>query len=267
MPKKRNRYEKIIERIFLSHYESGAEVVRFKRSEIAPAAKKLRIALPKNLGDVLYSFRFRSDFPVSVASSAPEGKNWMIRLMGKGEYAFVANALTKITPRTDLVTTKIPDATPGIIERYALSDEQALLAKLRYNRLVDVFAGITCYPLQSHLRTSVADMGQVETDEIYVGLDRKGAHYVIPVQAKGGRDQQSVVQIEQDMAICREKFPGLVCRPIAAQFMQDDIIAMFEFEAPRHEIAILAEKHYRLVPQEQLSPEELMTYQARVAST
>ncbi len=29
------------------------------------------------------------------------------------------------------------------IEMYALSDEQALLAKLRYNRLLDVFTGVT----------------------------------------------------------------------------------------------------------------------------
>jgi hypothetical protein len=33
-----------------------------------------------------------------------------------------------------LVQTKILDATPGVIEKYALNDEQALLAKLRYNR-------------------------------------------------------------------------------------------------------------------------------------
>jgi hypothetical protein len=46
---------------------------------------------------------------------------------------------------------KVPDATPGVIAKYALSDEQALLAKLRYNRLVDLFTAITCYSLQSHL--------------------------------------------------------------------------------------------------------------------
>ena len=107
-----------------------------------------------------------------------------------------------------MVTTKIPDATPGIIEKYALGDEQALLAKLRYNRLIDVFTGVTCYSLQSHLRTSVTGIGQVETDEIYIGLDRKGSHYIFPVQAKGGRDRQSIVQIEQDCAICKAKFPA-----------------------------------------------------------
>ena len=45
---------------------------------------------------------------------------------------------------------KIPDATPGIVQKYALADEQALLAKLRYNRLLDIFTGVTCYSLQNH---------------------------------------------------------------------------------------------------------------------
>ena len=46
-----------------------------------------------------------------------------------------------------------PDSTPGVIS-YALSDEQSLLATVRYNRLIDVFTGLTCYSLQNHLRTS-----------------------------------------------------------------------------------------------------------------
>jgi hypothetical protein len=47
-------------------------------------------------------------------------------------------------------------------------------------------------------------MGQVETDELYVGLDKKGAHYIFPIQAKGGSDKLNVVQIEQDFAVCAQ---------------------------------------------------------------
>ena len=70
-------------------------------------------------------------------------------------------------------------------------------------------------------------MGQVETDELYVGVDKKGIHYVFPVQAKGGTDKLSIVQIEQDFAVCARKFPTLLCRPVAAQFMPDGVIALF----------------------------------------
>ena len=60
-----------------------------------------------------------------------------------------------------LVQAKVPDATPGIVAQYALSDEQALLARVRYNRLIDIFTGVTCYSLQNHLRTTVIEMGQI----------------------------------------------------------------------------------------------------------
>ena len=154
----------------------------------------------------------------------------------------------------------MPDATPGIIAKYALTDEQSLLAKLRYNRLIDIFSAITCYSLQSHLKTSVAGMGGVETDELYVGVDRQGVQYALPVQAKGGRDHLSVVQIEQDMALCAEKFPLLICRPIAAQFMREDVIALFEFELTDEQVTVRDERHYRLVLPEELTAEELEQY-------
>ena len=166
--------------------------------------------LPKNLGDVLYSFRFRTELPSSISTKAPTGKVWIIRPAGRGRYSFFATKVAIFGPRPGASVTKVPDSTPGLIDKYALSDEQSLLAKVRYNRMVDVFTGITCYSLQSHLRTTVEDLGQIETDEVYVGLDRSGAHYVLPVQAKGKNDRHNVVQIESDFAMCAEKFPGLM---------------------------------------------------------
>ena len=162
-----------------------------------------------------------------------------------------------------MAETKIPDATPGVITKYAFGDEQGLLARLRYNRLIDIFTGVTCYSLQNHLRTTVPNVGQVETDEIYIGVDRRGVHSVFPVQAKGGRDKINIVQIEQDFALCAHKFPSLICRPIAAQFMQNDLIVLFDFEEGESGLALSSEKHYRLVPPEQVTVVDLETYRTR----
>jgi len=258
-----NRYVKIIEDVFLGHYTQGAGEVRFEREDLVRAARKLGIRLPKNLGDVLYSFRYRTPLPNSVRARAPRGKQWVIRSAGRSRYRFVAVGQVAIVPNPVLAETKVPEATPGIISMYALDDEQALLAKLRYNRLVDVFTGVACYSLQSHLRTAVRGLGQTETDEVYIGLDRRGAHYVLPVQAKGGRDVLSIIQIEQDVAMCAAKFPSLICRPIAAQFVSGDLIALFAFEHGETGIAMTSERHYRLVPPEDLSPAELEAYRVR----
>jgi hypothetical protein len=262
---KQNRYSAIIERIFLVKFKPGMDRVEFERGEIERVARQLRIKLPKNWGDLIYSFRYRTALPESIISTAVKGKAWIIRPAGKSRYRFALVADKPIVANTGLVTTKVPDSTPGVISKYALSDEQALLAKVRYNRLIDIFTGVACYSLQNHLRTTVSGMGQVETDEIYVGVDKKGVQYVLPVQAKGGKDRLSVVQIEQDTAMCAEKFPSLICRPIGAQFMPDEVIALFELEHEDKGIGVASEKHYKLVPPEEVTEDDLRSYRLRTA--
>jgi len=258
--KKKNRYDQLIEKVFSNNYKSGANEVGFDREEFAQIAEKLNITLPKNLGDILYSYRYRNDLPEKVRKELKAGEEWIIRSVGRGKYQFSKSTAHRITPNPRLSKIKILDATPEIIRRYALNDEQALLAILRFNRLVDIFLGITCYALQSHLQTNVPGLGQAETDDIYIGVSKNGEQFVIPVEAKGKKDQIGIIQIEQDIAICKHKFSSLTCRPIAAQFIDNDLIALFELEKNEGEITIKEEKHYRIVPNEQLADEEIKSY-------
>lgn len=241
-----SRYKAIIERIFFEKYEPGATTLKWSRSEMAEAAAALGIDLPKNLGDVVYSIRYRTPMPESVIATQTEGREWIIEGVGRSEYAFRLVPQNRIRPSESLTTIAIPDSTPELIRAYAMGDEQALLAIVRYNRLIDTFLGLTTFSLQSHLRTTVSGV-QIEIDELYVGLDGHGCHYVIPVQAKGGSDQIGVVQTAQDIKFAAAVFPGLKCRPIAAQFMEEGIIAMFELVLDGDNVKVAEERHYRLV--------------------
>lgn len=258
-----NRYLQLVEKIFFDRYRKGDELIEFTREDLVSAAKEIGIVLPKNLGDVIYSIRYRTRLPASILETQQDGKEWIIEGMGRALYAFRLVKENRILPNFDLVTTKIPDATPEIVTCYALSDEQALLAKVRYNRLIDIFLGITTYSLQNHLRTTVSGVGQIEIDEIYVGVDKQGRQFVIPVQAKGGKDQIAVVQAKHDILCCAEKYPDLICRPISAQFMSDDVIAIFELCLEKNEVKIVDERHYLLVSSSDISPDELRRYSQR----
>lgn len=260
-----NVYTQIIEKIFLSKFKRGIREVDFEREDIVKFGNKFKIVLPKNLGDLIYTFRYRAVMPKSIQSKAGKGEVWIIRPVGRAKYRFVLAPDKSLVPNKSMTTTKVPDSTPGIVAKYAFNDEQALLAKVRYNRLIDIFTGVTCYSLQNHLRTTVTTMGQVETDEIYVGVDKKGVHYAFPIQAKGGTDKLSIVQIEQDFAVCAYKFPLLICRPVAAQFMSDCTIALFEFEQSENGVGITSEKHYKLVPPEEVTEADLNNYRGRVS--
>ena len=259
------QYVPIIVHIFEKYWKKGVEDFQFHRDELVEAAEVLGVERPDNLGDVIYAFKFRRDLPPEVVKTAPKGKGWIIEGAGRSQYRFrlVEVGGTTFKPRKDIAATKIPDATPEIIGAYALGDEQALLAKVRYNRLIDIFLGLTTYSLQNHLRTQVKGMGQIEIDEIYVGLNRNGAHYVIPVQAKGGSDKLSPVQTMQDVACCKIKFPDLICRPVSAQFMEDNVIALFELTVEGGNALIVEERHYRLLPSDQIDAETKRQYAER----
>jgi hypothetical protein len=260
MKESMSRYDQLIEKVFFRHYRPGASEVSFDREDFEPLAKELGIRLPKNLGDIVYSYRYRNPLPHSISRLLGKGEEWVIRSAGRGKYKFAKSLIHRIAPNPRLEKIKVLDATPEIIRRYALNDEQALLAILRYNRLIDIFLGITCYSLQSHLRTTVPKIGQVETDELYVGVGKPGTQYIVPVQVKGRSDEVGIVQIEQDFALCESKFSTLACRPVAAKLMEDDLIALFEFVKSQDEVSIKEEKHYRLVPNEDLTASEIERY-------
>lgn len=262
--KKLNRYERLIADIFSRAHSKGMSVVPFTREDLIETAGALGMKLPKNVGDVLYSFRYRNPLPASILETQPEGSEWVIEGTGKAAYEFRLVPVNRIAPNENLITIKIPEATPEIVASNSLSDEQALLAKVRYNRLIDIFLGVTACSLQNHLRTTVKGIGQIEIDEVYVGVDRSGCQYVIPVQAKGGSDRLSTVQTKQDIACCAEKFPNLVCRAVSAQFIDDSRIAMFELQLEEDGMVRTSEeKHYRLVPADQITTEDIAAYRRR----
>jgi len=67
MAKKRTPiYASIIEKIFESKFRPGLKEIDFEREDIVRFGKKLNVDLPKNLGDLIYSFRYRAAFPEGI---------------------------------------------------------------------------------------------------------------------------------------------------------------------------------------------------------
>ncbi len=256
-----NRHRKLLDDIFFTHYKKGQTELSFLKEDIVTTAARLDVLIPKNVPDMIYEFRSRGGKSQRIVDTEPKGFLWIIRGAGKGKYKFALVKYFSFAPQKGAVETKLPDATPGVIVRYAWDDEQAVLAKIRFNRLIDIFTGLTCYSLQSHFKTSDPDVGQFETDEIYIGIDKRGVHYVIPVEAKGEKDELGIVQIENNFSIGRKpKFKGLICKPIGAQFSKNGPIVLQEFAMIDNEIRLASEKHYRLVPPNELSIDELEEY-------
>ena len=110
-PKQLNRYQALIADIFLRHHRKGLTVIPFTRVELVANAEELKIVLPKNLGDVLYSFRYRNPLPDEILKTQPMGMEWVIEGAGRALYEFRLVPINRISPNPNLVTIKIPDAT------------------------------------------------------------------------------------------------------------------------------------------------------------
>jgi hypothetical protein len=257
-----SRYVQIVEAVFQRYWKKGKTEFAFERDELQQVCAELKIEIPKNLGDVIYTFRYRKALPKSILATQPADRGWLILGDGDARYRFRLNKLTHIRLTNGLLVRKIPDATPEIIARYALTDEQALLAKVRYNRLIDVFLGIAAYSLQNHLRTKIPNYGQIEIDELYVGIDSRGAQYIVPVQAKGGTDMLGAIQTIQDITFCRteKKYRDCIARAVSAQFLSDDTIALFETTFDGDEVSIVQERHYRLTESKDIGADDLKVY-------
>jgi hypothetical protein len=264
--KKAKVYAAIIEDIFFKFYKTGKKEFEFDRNEIEKSALALGFERPKNLGDIIYTFRYRRMLPKPVLDTQPDGLHWLILGAGDARYRFRLSNLLHIEPTKGLLVRKIPDSTPQIIEQYALTDEQALLAKVRYNRLIDIFLGVTAYSLQNHLRTKIENYGQIEIDELYIALDTAGSQYIVPVQAKGKSDKLGVIQTIQDTIFCQTsaKYKNCVPRTVSAQFIgkskHEQMIAMFELNFDGNDVSIMREKHYKLVSASDISAADLALY-------
>jgi len=51
-----SRYAKIIEAVFQRYWKKGKTEFTFERGELEQVCEKLQIQVPKNLGDVIYTF-------------------------------------------------------------------------------------------------------------------------------------------------------------------------------------------------------------------
>ena len=238
----------VFERIFRQHAE--ADYLPFTKADIEQAIAELELGVSaKNVPDIVYTYR--SGRPLLPTAITRYGR-WAIEGEGKGRYAFrKLDRSPYFDIPNDIAITQIFDATPGIVLKYQGVDEQALLARIRYNRLLDIFTSLTTYHLQGHFRTTVTNTGQIEIDDLYIGVDVNGRGTILPLEAKiaSPKEQLGVFQVTQMVKFAQQQFPDLTVRPIGLKLMADGTFMFLEFtpETDPNLIATERYKRYQLI--------------------
>lgn len=248
-------YDRIIENQFFRKYAENKEASEFNFTlrELESVTSELLAneelsEFIKNIPDIIYTYRSRRPLPEKILKKG----HWIIQPKGKGKYSFMKiKRYPFVEIQKGLAAIDILNALPEIVEKYIANDEQGLLSSIRYNRLIDIFTDITCFHLESHIRTTIAGEGQIEIDDLYVGVDQEGKQYLLPIEAKSSdeRDKLGWVQISNLVKFAKQNFPELACRPIAAKPVSRDQIYLIEFESKTdfEEIGIKNIKLYNLI--------------------
>ncbi|PSG98472.1 hypothetical protein BRD56_00605 [Thermoplasmatales archaeon SW_10_69_26] len=221
-------YEQVLLAVFAEHYEEGDEEIEFEKDEFADAADDLGLRI-RNIPDVVYAFRSRRPLPDPITTIG----DWIIQPAGKGSYKF---QLLQSAPQFDLnfeayQPIEIYNSVPEVVQKFLRDDEQSLLTTILYNRVIDIFTGLTCFHIQNHYRASVPGTGQVELDSFYVGVDDKGELYAIPIEAKGAAESEKIgrVQVAHMSELAQQDFPNLDRRILAIKELEDGTICAVEF--------------------------------------
>ncbi|MDN7604926.1 hypothetical protein [Burkholderia gladioli] len=253
-------YVPVMRHIFNGKFAPGVTVIEFTLDEVRQACADLGIQA-RNAADVIYRMRARTKLPAEVLAAG----FYILRQVGRGKYRLEQGEST-IMDVPDHAIIDALDITPLPVrrlfpEKLSEIDEQGLLAVISYCKLLDHFTSLQVYRLRSHVRKSVAGIGQAELDEIDVGVALRDDEIpvIFPIEAKAADEAVNRVQISAMVQYCREYFPGHEVRPLAIKLDYASVIHFLEFNdaVEPAELKILRSGGYRL----QLSEKQRMAFE------
>jgi len=193
-----------------------------------------RAVAVKNVPDIIYTYRARADLPAEILAHG----NYAIVGRGKGRYAFYKiDRPNRVAPPAERKTVLVSDVIPSWARGFMTDDEQGMLTAIASNGLVARHLSLKrAFRLQSHLRCSVANYGQVEIDELYVGEDASTKHVVVAVEAKD-RSDHDLLNISQLFGCAQalfERYPGNQLKLLGVKPVGDGAVAMCEFRVGKN---------------------------------
>jgi len=217
--------DRIMVQLFIDKYNLGSDEMSFTLDDVRAVASEKSISL-RNPADFIYQYRARRALPEQILKLG----NWILTGVGKGKY------LLKKIDYSPHFEYEIPDdivviknTTPERVKPFLRNDEMSSLTKLRYCETISHFTSLTCSEIQTHYRSFVKGVGQVEIDEFYVGESEKG-RWLIPLEAKSNVDTDRLgrVQISQMVSAMKQDFPNEKRRILALKDIGNDEYLIFE---------------------------------------
>lgn len=247
-------YVPILLCIFNKKYKEGDTVVAFSLDDIRQAASELNLQI-RNAGDLVYRMRSRTVLPKEILDKG----FYLLRQVRRGQYRLEVGTSTIVEHTPDEIVSAL-DCTPLPVRRLlpenlADIDEQGLLTIVHYCQILSHFTGLQVFRFKSHVRKSVLEVGQVEVDEVDVGVavDHTEKPIIFPIEAKAAPDALNWIQVAAQVRFAKQYFPEHLIRPIGIKVDYDSLIHVLEFTASldASQLEVVRSTTYRLNLSEQ----------------
>ena len=238
-----NRYEAMMALIFSEKYQETDAPIPFTKDDLIAAAESLLIDLPQNLSDIIYALRHRSPIPKAILDTAKEGQEWVIETVGRGKYWLIQRPCQKIEADPTAVDFLVADETPIIARNFGMKGAPLLELILRKNRILKQFLSSPIEHLQSHVRASVTGVGQVEIGSLFFS---QSYGVIVPICLVAKPGQFNLNKATQAMKFASEHYGRLDCRPVVAQLLSENKVALFELHGSPETPRVLQEVHFTL---------------------
>lgn len=201
--------------------------ILFTRDDIISFFKKNHIKTPKNIGDLIYNLRYRSDYLSSYDYFLKKDYTWTLISLNTGEYALVAKKQLRLPDLESLEINYIDDITPAHIHNLRTYNDQSLLMKILQNNILQEFLEDEVMTLQMHHKINLKDWGQAEIDGL---LASNTQPHLYLTEVKGYTEVIGWPQMIQLKLYSQQQHPETPFTPIFIQSHKDMSFSIISFD-------------------------------------
>ena len=222
-----SKVKRALTHIFRKKYKPGLKEITFTRKELTETIEELGIP-SRNPAHIPYEASKRGGMPKEIIEA---GFNTILNKKEAYALVYIENNVIEFPESKPIIyASKIkPSLMKHIIPNgLAKADEQTMLSIINKHKILEHFLGLEIQHYVPHRRCSLPNIGQVEIDQIAWGIQNNDDDVVIPIEAKGGKENLTRSQMKNCVYYAQANHPGVKIRPVAIKLFPGNDIGVVE---------------------------------------
>ena len=216
-----------VDYLMKNNFINSLTPISFERTDILEICAKEFGKAPKNLGDIIYSLRYRLDYLSTYDYLLEKDYTWTLLSTGIGKYELSPLKKLRIPSLESEDIIYIKDNTPKHIHELRPLNDQSLLMKIIQNDILNEFLQDDLVFLQAHHKVNLQNWGQAEIDGI---LASNYSPHLYLVEVKGYTEVIAWPQMIQLKMYAQQNHSDTPFTPLFIQSHKDWSFSVVQFD-------------------------------------